>query len=261
MLRSLMSAALLFTLASPALAAIQTKTIPYKDGDVDLEGHLTWDDAVKGKRPGVLVVHEWWGLNDHARDRAADLAKMGYVAFAVDMYGKGKLTENPAEAREWATALRANTDTWRKRAAAGLEILKKQDNVDGDKLAAIGYCFGGSTCLQLAYHGAPLKAIGTFHAALPAPKADEAKGIKAKILVAHGAADTFIPEESIKAFRAALDGAKVDYKFVAYPGVKHSFTVTSADKRGIEGMKYDKHADEDSWKQLQELLKTAFGST
>lgn len=261
MSRTIVTAALLTALATPAPGAVQTKAISYKDGDVELEGYLAWDDAATGKRPGVLVVPEWWGLDDYAKGRAEQLAKMGYVAFAADMYGKGKLTDQPSQAREWATALRSNTEVWRKRATAGFDVLANQESVDSGKLAAIGYCFGGSTCLQLAYAGKPLKAVGTFHAALPPLKEDEARQIKPRILVCHGAADTFISDDSIKSFRAALDGAKVDYKFIAYPGVKHSFTVPTADKRGLEGMKYDKAADESSWKELQELLKQAFGQT
>lgn len=254
MIRPLALALVLLTVSGPLFAAVQTKKIAYKDGDVELEGTLAWDDAKSGKRPGVLVVHEWWGLDDYARGRARQLAEMGYVAFALDMYGKGKLTEHPAEAREMATTIRSNQDAWRKRAMAGLEILKKQEHVDSGKLAAIGYCFGGSTCLQLAYAGADLKAVATFHAALPTPTAEEASKIKPKIDVFHGADDKFIMESTIKAFRGALDKADKPYKFVSYAGCVHSFTVPDADKRGIEGMKYDKHADEDSWKQMKELF-------
>jgi dienelactone hydrolase len=241
-------------LISSASAALQTKKIPYKHGELQCEGYLAWDDAVKGARPGVLVVHEWWGLNDYARGRAEQLAKLGYVAFAADMYGEGKVTEHPKEAGEMATKVRSNVQDWRKRAATALDVLAAQPQCDKTKLAAIGYCFGGSTALQLAYSGADLKAVATFHAALPAPKAEEAKQIKATILVCHGADDKFIPDEAIKSFRDALDKAGVKYEFKSYPDTVHSFTVPGADKHNIAGMKYNKAADEDSWKRMVELL-------
>jgi dienelactone hydrolase len=241
-------------LVGSASAAVQTKKITYKHGDLECHGFLAWDDAVSGPRPGVLVVHEWWGLNDYARGRAEQLAKMGYVAFAADMYGEGKSTEHPKEALAMATKVRTNVQDWRQRATAALDVLKAQPQCDKTKLAAIGYCFGGSTCLQLAYSGADLKAIATFHAALPAPTPEEANRIKPAILVCNGADDTFIPEPMIKAFRAALDKAGAKYAFVAYPGTVHSFTVPDADKQNLPGMKYNKSADEDSWKQMTALF-------
>jgi dienelactone hydrolase len=242
------------TVVNAASAAVQTKAITYKHGDLACQGFLAWDDAVPGPRPGVLVVHEWWGLNDYARDRAKQLAKLGYVAFAADMYGDGKVTDHPQQAGEMATKVRTNVEDWRKRAATALKVLTDQPQCDRTKLAAIGYCFGGSTCLQLAYSGADLKAIGTFHAALPTPSATDAKQIRPTILVCHGADDKFIAEAAVKAFRGALDQAGVKYEFVAYPGVVHSFTVPDADRHNIAGMKYDKAADADSWQRLTALL-------
>ena len=157
-----------------------------------------------------------------------------------------------------ASKVRANVEDWRKRAAEALEVLKSQPQCDKTKLAAIGYCFGGSTALQLAYSGADLKAVATFHAALPAPTQAEAQQIKPTILICHGADDSFIPASAIKAFRSALDQANVKYEFVAYPGARHSFTVSDADKHGNAGMKYDKAADEDSWKRMQALFTAKF---
>ena len=148
---------------------------------------------------------------------------------------------------------------WRGRAEAGLKQLKAQPNVDADKLAAIGYCFGGSTCLQLAYSGADLKAVATFHAALPKLTADEAKAIKPKLLICHGDADFFIPADAVKGFRMALDEGKTKYQFVGYKDVFHSFTVPGADKHMIKGMKYDKAADEDSWKKMLALFRDTLG--
>jgi dienelactone hydrolase len=259
MIRSLIAMAAVALTAGASHAAVVTKVVDYEFDGTKLKGFLAYDDAVKEKRPGVLVVHEWWGLNDYAKDRCKKLAELGYVAFAVDMYGDGKTTEHPDDARKFAGLVRENVKVWRGRAEAGLKQLKAQPNVDGDKIAAIGYCFGGSTCLQLAYGGADLKAVATFHAALPKPTEEEAKAIKPKILVCHGDADFFIPPEAIKAFRDALDGAKVKYEFVGYKDVVHSFTVPEADKAGVKGLKYDKTADEDSWKRMQALFKDTLG--
>lgn len=240
-------------------AAVQTKVVKYKHGTQECHGFLAWDDAIEGKRPGVLIVHEWWGLNDYAKDRAKKLAALGYAAFCADMYGDGKVVEHPKDAMEMTSKIRANVDDWRKRAQEALATLKSQPQCDPGKLAAIGYCFGGSTCLQLAYTGAELKAVATFHAALPAPKPDEAKQIQAQVLICNGADDTFIPADAIKAFRGGLDSAKTKYEFVNYPGAVHSFTVPDADQRGNPGMKYQKAADEDSWKKMQELFAATLG--
>ena len=157
-------------LCQAARAEVKTETILYKHGDQTFKGVIAYDDAAKGKRPGVLVVHEWWGLNDYARKRAEQLAGMGYVAFACDMYGDGKTTEHPKEAGEMAGMVRKNLKDWLGRAEAGLKVLRDHPQTDGTRLAAIGYCFGGSTALQLAYVGADLKAVVTFHGALPTPR-------------------------------------------------------------------------------------------
>lgn len=252
--RVLLSCAVSLCVCVAAEAAVTSKKITYKHGDVSCVGYLAWDDAVEGPRPGVLVVHEWWGLDEYARKRADQLAGLGYVAFAADMYGEGKVAEHAKDAGEMAGKVRANLKAWRGRAQAGLDVLQAQPQCDKSRCAAIGYCFGGSTALQLAFSGANVKAVVSFHGALPAPSVDDVKNAKAAILVCHGAADTFIPETAIKAFRGALDRGSVKYDFVAYDGVKHSFTVPDADKRGNPGMKYDKHADEDSWKRMKELF-------
>jgi dienelactone hydrolase len=247
----------LFVLFYSAIAvegAVNSKTVSYKHGNLECHGFLAWDDSITGPRPGVLVVHEWWGLNDYARGRAEQLAKLGYIAFAADMYGEGKLAQHPTEAREMATQVRSNLADWRARASAALNVLKSQADCDKSKLAAIGYCFGGSTALQLGYSGADLRAIVTFHAALPTPTESEARSIKATILVNHGADDPFIPASAIQAFRSALDKAGISYEFASYPGVRHSFTVPDADKHGIEGMKYDGAADQRSWEKLVKLF-------
>jgi dienelactone hydrolase len=245
--------------AGAAPAGVVTKTIDYEYNGTKLKGFLAYDDSTPGKRPGVLVVHEWWGLNDYAKERCKKLAALGYVAFACDMYGEGKFVDHPDDARKMATAVRENLKNWRGRAEAGLKQLASQPNVDSTKLAAIGYCFGGSTCLELAYSGADLKAVATFHAALPTPTEEEAKAIHAKLYIANGADDSFVSRESIDAFKAALDKAKVDYKFENFPETVHSFTVPGADKHMNKGMKYNKAADEKSWKEMQALFKETLG--
>lgn len=241
-------------------AAVQTKKITYAIGNQQFIGHLAWDDAVTGKRPGVLVVHEWWGLNDYARGRAEQLAKLGYVAFACDMYGDGKSTTHPNEAMQMAAHVRQNIAEWQKRANAALDVLKQQPQCDTSRLAAIGYCFGGSTALMLAYSGADLSAVVTFHAAIPVPSAEQAGAIRASIVVCHGALDSFIPEASIQQFRKALDDARVDYEMDYYGGARHSFTVADADKHGNPGMSYNKRADERSWGRMRRLFEEKFGS-
>ena len=258
MLRTLLLMPVVLGLAGRLNADVQTKTITYKDGDVDCKGFLAYDDAISGPRPGVLVVHEIWGLNDYARGRAEQLAKMGYIALAADMFGEGKTAEHPDDAMAMGRKIRQNVDAWRRRALAGIDALKAQPQCDPSKLAAIGYCFGGSTVLELAYAGSDLKAVVSFHGGLVPAKADEVKNITAAILVCHGADDSLIPAAAIKAFRDALDHGKVPYEFVAYPGAVHSFTVPGAENRGLKGLKYDKRADEDSWKRMADLFKDKF---
>lgn len=255
----LMAVCVAILFASTAAAAVQSKKLTYKVGDKEHVGYLAWDDAASGPRPGVLVVHEWWGLNEYARARADQLARLGYVAFCADMYGDGKVVDHPSDAAKMAGEVRKNVDEWRKRAIAALEVLKSQPQCDRSKLAAIGYCFGGSTCLTLAYSGADLQAVATFHAALPTPTAEEAKRIKPTIQVHHGADDKFIPDAAIKAFRERLDEARVKYEFLAYPGAVHSFTVPNADKHGNPGMKYHSVADEQSWAAMKKLFADKFG--
>lgn len=239
---------------------IQSKTITYQVGDQTYKGYLAWDEAVKGKRPGVLVVHEWWGLNDYARTRADQLAELGYVAFACDMYGDGKTTTHPQEAGAMATKVRENLDAWRERAVKGLDVLTSQEQCDKEKLAVIGYCFGGSTALQLAYTGADVDAVVTFHAALPVPAPEEAKQIKAKIQIHNGADDPLIKQETIDQLSNVLNEADVDWKLVSHPGAKHSFTNKDAADAGVPALEYNAEADRKSWAAMQEIFQQAFRS-
>ena len=184
----------------PAQAAVQEEIISYNHAGTTLRGYLFFDDRFKGPRPGILVAHEWWGLNDYARKRARMLAELGYVAFAMDMYGQDKVTEHADTAQGWMKQIAGNRDLWLARAQAGLEQLQKHARVDANRLAAIGYCFGGSTVLQMAYAGLPLKAVVSFHGSLPAATTEQAGKIQAAILVAHGARDAFVPDSRFRPF-------------------------------------------------------------
>ena len=233
---------------SPALAGIVTKAVAYKHGDVELEGFLAYNSSLEGKLPGVLVVHEWWGLNDYARMRAEQLAKLGYVAFALDMYGKGVNTIDPQEAGRLADRFRGKP-LMAERARAGLEVLLKQEKVDKNRVAAIGFCFGGTTVLELAYSGADLKGVVSFHGN-PTVPADASK-IRAAVLVLHGADDFFVSDEDIKKFQDAMREGKVDWTMVCYGGAVHAFTNPDADKAGIKGVAYQEKAARRSWKHMQ----------
>ncbi len=250
MIRVLVSLALLLLAAELAVAEVRTERVPYRHGDLQLEGYLAWDDALPGKRPGVLVVHEWWGLNDYVRGRAQQLAGMGFVAFALDMYGKGKVTDHPDQAGTWMKEVQANVKGWRERATAGLDVLRGHDLVDPHRLAAIGYCFGGATVLQLAYGGAPVKGVVSFHGALPIPSVTQAPLSAPKILVAHGNADPFVPDEQVTRLRAKLDAAGFDWRLTVYAGARHGFTNPEAGQYGLDALKYDKRADERSWTHM-----------
>jgi dienelactone hydrolase len=239
-------------------ADVQTKRVEYEHAGHKLEGTLAWDDSISGKRPGVLVVHEWWGLDDYARTRAEQLAQLGYVAFAADMYGKGKLTEHPQEAMQWSGQIRENIDNWRARALAGLKVLESHELVDTKRLAAIGYCFGGATVTQLAYAGVPLAGVVSFHGSLPAATPEQAKHVKAQILVCHGALDTFVSEAQAQKFRDSLKDAAAPWQMIYYAGAKHSFTNPGADAHGVPGLAYNKLADERSWADMRAFFDEIF---
>jgi dienelactone hydrolase len=249
-----------FLLCAPLAvgAAIQTERVEYRDGDTVLTGYLTYDDAIEGKRPGVLVIHEWWGLNDYAKRRAEMLAELGYVAFAADMYGDNKVTEHAPDAQGWMQQITANQDAWRQRAMAGLDALKASDLVDSDKLAAIGYCFGGATVMQMAYAGADLDGVASFHGSLP-PASDLQPGqIKPSILIAHGEADSFVPAERIAAFKEGLEAAGADWQMVIYSGARHGFTNPGVEVYGMDALAYDPKADARSWALMQGFFDEIF---
>ncbi|MFE8035190.1 dienelactone hydrolase family protein [Thiohalocapsa marina] len=251
-------AALFAALLIPAAAgaAIQTETVEYSHGDSTLKGHLVYDDSIEGKRPGVIVAHEWWGLNDYARQRARMLAELGYVAFAIDMYGDQRVTRHAPDAKGWMQQITANVEDWRARALAGLEALKADPRVDTDKLAAVGYCFGGATVLQMAYAGANLDGVVSLHGSLP--PAPEDSDIKASILAAHGFEDPFVPAERVAAFQQSLQTAGADWQLVVYGDARHAFTNPAAGDYGIDALRYDAEADSRSWAQMQGFFDQIF---
>jgi dienelactone hydrolase len=251
---------LLLCLAFTARAEIASAPLEYIHEGVKLQGVVFWDDARTGKRPGVLVVHEWWGLNDYAKDRARQLAALGYVALAADMYGAGRTTDRQDEAGAWSGAVTGDVAVWRGRARAGLAALAARPDVAAGQLAAIGYCFGGSTVMQLAYSGADLKGVVSFHGSLPVGEPEAMRAVKARILVAHGAADPFVPAEQVQRFQAALAAAGLDWQFMSYSGAEHSFTAPGADARGMKGVKYDANADRRSWRLMQDFFGEIFGA-
>ncbi|WP_447751357.1 dienelactone hydrolase family protein [Pseudomonas nicosulfuronedens] len=257
----LLTALLLFAFAASASAAIKTQEIPYEAADgTKLIGYFAYDDAKSGIRPGVLVVHEWWGLNDYAKSRARQLAELGYSALAIDMYGEGKHTEHPEDAKAFMSEALKNADAAKARFQAGLDLLKQQPQTDPSKIAAIGYCFGGKVVLDMARAGLPLAGVASFHGILATQTPAQPGQIKAKILVEHGAADTLVPADSVTAFKTEMDNAKADYKLVIQPGAKHSFTSPDADKHKGHGLDvgYDKTADQKSWADLQAFFKEIF---
>lgn len=260
LIRSLLPALMVLATAVPANAKLQTSTVRYNDGDVQLQGYFYWDDAFSGKRPGVMVVHEWWGLTDYVRKRAQMLAKLGYVAFAADMYGKDKITEHASQASEWSKQITSNIDLWQKRALLGLDVMRTHELVDGTRTAAIGYCFGGATVMEMAYAGAALAGVVSFHGSLPVATPDQARNVRARVLIEHGSADSFIPPERIVKFQAALNAAGADWEMVTYGGARHGFTNPGADVYGIDNVRYNKVADERSWEDMQRFFKEIFAT-
>jgi dienelactone hydrolase len=230
----------------------------YAHGDVKCHGYLAVDPAAKGKRPGVLVVHEWWGLGDHAKHSADKLAEMGYVALAVDMFGEGKLTDDPKVAGGWAGALKGDAKLIRARAQAGLDALLKNEHVDPSRVAVIGYCFGGTTALELARSGAPIVGAVSFHGGLATSAPADEKTLKAKVLVLNGADDGFVSAKEIATFEDEMRAAKADWQFVNYSGAVHSFTSPEADKRGIKGIAYNANADRRSWEAMKSFFAEIF---
>lgn len=260
MLRGLFAAAAICVLAhgGSARGEVKTQELEYKQGTTVLQGFLAWDDAAKDKRPGVVVVHEWWGHNAHARNQAKRLAQAGYVAFALDMYGKGKVAQHPKDAQAFVAEATKDAAVMRARFDAALAQIKKAPQVDAARIAAIGYCFGGAVVLDMARSGADLAAVATFHGALGS-KLTAQKGIKPRILVMTGADDPMIGADLVDKFRQEMTAAGAKFEVISYPGAKHSFTNPDADKAGMAAVAYNAAADKSSWEVLLKMLGEVFG--
>ena len=251
--------ALLLFISLPVGAEVQSRAVEYDYDGEKLTGYLFWDDVTTEKRPGVLVVHEWWGLNDYAKERARMLAELGYVAFAADMYGGGRVTDQPDQAREWMQEVTADVEGWRERAELGLAQLKASDLVDAERVAAIGYCFGGGTVLQMAYGGTSARGVVSFHGSLPAAPEESAGKIGARVLAYHGYADGFVKPEVVANFKEKLQAAGAQWRFDTFGGdVRHGFTNPKAGEYGIEALKYDAQADFESWQGMQAFFSDLF---
>lgn len=242
-------------------AGVIGQEVTYKQGDTVMKGYIAYDDSIEGKRPGVLVVHEWWGHNDYARKRADMLAKLGYTALAVDMYGGGKQAEHPDTAGKFAGAVGGNMPLAKARFKAALDTLEAQDTVEAGEVAAIGYCFGGGIVLNMARQGVDLKGVVSFHGSLATNDPAEKGDVRAKIRVFNGAADPLVKDAHIKAFKKEMEAADVDYRFVSYPGAKHAFTNPAADKLGEKfqlPLAYNAEADQNSWQEMKVFFEEIF---
>ena len=245
------------------MANIQSQEISYSSGGVEMNGYIAWDADIGWERPGVLVVHEWWGNNEYARRRANMLAELGYTGMAVDLYGGGKIADNPDEAGGLMNDLLSDLGNVRDRFDAALDQLKKHQSTDAEKMAAIGYCMGGGIVLHMARYGADLKAVASFHGALPLAVAPEGEGgeVNARLAVYHGEDDVFFSSEEVEAFHAEVDKTGADCLFVALPGALHGFSNPIATENGEKysiPLHYNELADSASWAHMQLVLRSVF---
>ena len=251
--------ALAFATGVPAAnAAIRTQALEYRHGDAVLEGYLAYDDALQGKRPGVLVFHEWMGPSEYEQRRARELAQLGYVALAADIYGKGVRPKNREEASAQAGRYRGDRPLLRARAAAALDALRAVERVDGSRVAAIGYCFGGGAALELARSGADLRGVVSFHGNLDTPNPDDARNIKGSVLVLTGADDPGVPAAQRQAFQEAMTRAGKDWQMVLYSGAVHAFTNPRSGNDPSRGAAYNEKADRRSWEAMRQFLAEVF---
>ena len=239
-------------------AAIVERPLEYKSGEVLCEGWQAYDDAVAGQRPGVLVIHQWTGVSDHEKEAARRLAALGYNVLVADLYGKGVRPQPPAAGKE-AGKYKADRALLRARANDALKALADDARTDKSRLAATGYCFGGTAAIELARSGAALRGVVSFHGGLDSPAPADGRNIKARILALHGADDPFVPAKDIAAFEAEMKAADIRYELVRYPGAVHSFTHKAAGGDKSKGAAYDAEADRDSWRRMEQFLKEGFG--
>lgn len=249
--------ALVLALTATSRAAIKTEAVAYEHNGTKLEGYLAYDDSAPGKRPGVLIVHEWLGVGPNVKKRAEMLAGLGYVGFALDMYGKGVEGKSPQDGMRLSGPFKKDRKLMRARAGAAYEVLKKHPKVDPTKLGAIGYCFGGATALELARGGYELDGVVSFHGALETPMPAKAGQVKAKVLACHGAADPFVPPPEVAAFEKEMTDAGVDWQLNAYGGAVHSFTNPQANNKS-GGTAYDPAADRRSWEAMKAFFAEVF---
>lgn len=246
---------LAFMASLAARAEIVTRVVEYRQGEAVLEGYLAYDTAGPAHKPGVLIVHEWTGLGAYVKQRAEKLAKLGYVAFAADIYGKGIRPNNPKDAGATAAIYKSDRPLLRARINAALAELRRQQNVDVARVAAIGYCFGGTTVLELARSGANVKGVVSFHGGLDTPTPGDAKAIHAKVLVLHGADDPYVPAAQIAAFEDEMRAGGVDWQLVKYARAVHSFTNPDAGNDNSKGAAYNADADRRSWEAMRGFFK------
>jgi len=246
--------------STAAFAKVQTQVVEYKQGNTVLEGYLAYDDAIKGQRPGVMIVHEWTGLGSYVKQRSEQLAKLGYVAFAADTYGKGIRPTNPKDAATQATIYKSDRKLLRDRASAGLKVLQDNKLTDKSRIAAIGYCFGGTTVLELARNGANIAGVVSFHGNLDTPNLKDAANIKSKVLVLHGADDPLVPKAQVDTFENEMRQAKVDWQLVKYGGAVHSFTNPESGNDASKGVAYNAKADKRSFADMQQFFAEIFAA-
>jgi dienelactone hydrolase len=262
MIRVIGTILFLVAIAASAQGEIRGEPVEYSAGGTTMKGYLAYDDARSGKRPGILVVHEWWGHNEYARRRARMLAELGYVALAVDMYGEGKTAQHPDDAGKFSEEIRKNMDLGRERFLAAKKVLQENRFTDPKRIGAIGYCFGGSVVLQMARDGMDLGGVTSFHGGLTTTSPAKPGAVKAKILVLTGGDDKFVPPEQIEGFEKEMKAAHADYRVVSYPGALHSFTNPDADdyaKKFNMPIGYNATADKESWAEMQKFFKEVFG--
>lgn len=245
-------------LAIPCFAAVKNEVVEYKQGDTVLEGYLVYDDAISGPRPGVIIIHQWLGLTDNEKMRAKMLAELGYVAFAIDIYGKGVRPKESSSAGAEAGKYRQDLPLFRERINAGLQTLLANKNVDPKRVAAIGYCFGGGAVLELARSGANIAGVVSFHGSLTTTLPAAAGKIPAKILVCHGADDPFVPMKDVEGFLSEMRAAGADYQFIAYSGAVHAFTQNEAGNDNSKGAAYNEKADKRSWQAMKDFFAEIF---
>lgn len=242
----------------PAAAKVKTEVVEYKQGDVVLQGYLSYDQSLTGKRPGILVVHDWMGVSDDTKMRAEMLAGLGYVAFTADIYGKGVRPKNAQEAQAEAGKYFQDRTLLRARAKSGLDYLASRPEVDPSRLGVMGYCFGGGTSLELARSGAPVKGVVSFHGSLSTPTPEDAKNIKGKVLILHGADDPYVKQADVAAFMDEMRKGGVNWELVQYSGAVHAFTIKGAGADNSKGAAYNEQADRRSWEAMKNFWNEVF---